>query len=164
MSNLKKFVSVAGKDANMAKMDECAICGWVIRTDKKPFDYKKGANQGTDNSKLVFTCSRTEQYKDKEGNWKNENHTSWFRVLAWGVKADELNDILQHNMKIRFTFRFEDRQYETKDGQKGSIAEFTIKDFTNIVFVGKNVDLEKFASENNLRYFAGSVDTTVDPF
>lgn len=159
MSDFKNvFVSVAGPSANLAKMDECAICGWVVRTDASPFKYKKGANQGTDNSMLRFSVSRNEQYKDKEGNWKKEAHTSWFRVIAWGRKADDLNEVLKHNMKVRFTFRYVTHTWKDDNGVQHSMDQFEVIDFTNIMFMGKDVNLEKFANDNNLRYFSGIMD------
>jgi len=55
------------------------------------------------------------------GEWQEQ--TSFFNVVAWGTLGENAAASLQKGHRVVVTGRLEQRQYETKEGEKKSVVE-----------------------------------------
>ena len=68
-----------------------------------------------------FTVAVNRNYKDPNGEWKEE--TEWFRVVAWAALAERTAENLRKGRKVYVEGRLQTRQWEDKDGQKRYTTE-----------------------------------------
>lgn len=62
----------------------------------------------------------------KDGEWTEQ--TSYFNVVAWGPLAEHAATSLTKGARIIATGRLEQRNYDTKDGEKRTVVELVADD------------------------------------
>src|SRR5512143_4135150 len=68
-----------------------------------------------------FTVAVNRNYKDGNGEWQEE--TEWFRVVAWGPRAERTAEYLRKGRKVYVEGRLQTRQWEDQSGQKRYTTE-----------------------------------------
>jgi single-strand DNA-binding protein len=77
--------------------------------------------------KANFRMATTENYKDAQGNKKEE--TQWHNIVAWGKQAEILEKYNQKGSELMLEGKIVYRNYETKEGEKRYITEIEVRDF-----------------------------------
>lgn len=62
----------------------------------------------------------------KDGEWTEQ--TSYFNIVAWGPLAEHTAASLTKGARIIATGRLEQRNYDTKDGEKRTVVELVADD------------------------------------
>ena len=61
--------------------------------------------------------------------WQNkqtqewDEKTSWFNITCWGTLAENVAASLDKGLRVVVTGRLEQREYDTKDGEKRNVVE-----------------------------------------
>jgi single-strand DNA-binding protein len=76
-------------------------------------------------AKLVIMTS--ERKRTPEGEWVN-GETSFHTCSAWRQMAEAITEGLKKHDQVVATGRYEQRKYETKEGEKRSTWEVTLDD------------------------------------
>jgi len=103
--------------------------------------------QGTALCKM--SIATTEKRKNVTGEL--EEHTTWFRVTAWGRQAELANEYLAKGRQVYVEGRLRLEEYIDREGQKRFSAEVSA---TEIQFLGNRTDspganvVEEVASAN----------------
>jgi len=103
--------------------------------------------QGTALCKM--SIATTEKRKNVTG--EPEEHTTWFRVTAWGRQAELANEYLAKGRQVYVEGRLRLEEYIDREGQKRFSAEVSA---TEIQFLGNRTDspgtnaVEEVASAN----------------
>jgi single-strand DNA-binding protein len=101
--------------------------------------------QGTALCKM--SIATTEKRKNAAGEM--EEHTTWFRVTAWGRQAELANEYLAKGRQVYVEGRLRLEEYTDREGQKRFSAEVSA---TEIQFLGHRTELsgatEAVASAN----------------
>jgi len=103
--------------------------------------------QGTALCKM--SIATTEKRKSVSGEM--EEHTTWFRVTAWGRQAELANEYLAKGRQVYVEGRLRLEEYTDREGQKRFSAEVSA---TEIQFLGHRTDapganaVEEVASAN----------------
>jgi len=103
--------------------------------------------QGTALCKM--SIATTEKRKNVTGEL--EEHTTWFRVTAWGRQAELANEYLAKGRQVYVEGRLRLEEYIDREGQKRFSAEVSA---TDIQFLGNRTDspganvVEEVASAN----------------
>ena len=103
--------------------------------------------QGTALCKM--SIATTERRKNVTGEM--EEHTTWFRVTAWGRQAELANEYLAKGRQVYVEGRLRLEEYTDREGQKRFSAEVSA---TEIQFIGHRTDaagakvVEEVASAN----------------
>lgn len=93
-------------------------------------------NLGTDPELIEFDKTKTlarfrvatdESYKSKEGEWVNK--TTWHNIVAWGPNAVRCKEQLKKGSKIILNGKLRNDIYETKQGEKRSKTEVSLRQF-----------------------------------
>src|SRR5215813_11134652 len=90
--------------------------------------------QGTALCKM--SIATTEKRKSVAG--ETEEHTTWFRVTAWGRQAELANEYLAKGRQVYVEGRLRLEEYIDREGQKRFSAEVSA---TEIQFLGHRSDL-----------------------
>jgi len=105
-------------------------------------------------ARVRFGLASTRRVKDRET-------TSFYDVVCFGKTAENVNESLQKGAGVVVTGRLEVRDYEKKDGTKGTIAEIVADDVGALlrfatVSITKNVknDAPAFAGVSKSEYEA----------
>jgi single-strand DNA-binding protein len=85
--------------------------------------------QGTALCKM--SIATTERRKNAEG--ETEEHTTWFRVTAWGRQAELANEYLAKGRQVYIEGRLRLEEYTDREGQKRFSAEVSASE---IQFLG----------------------------
>jgi single-strand DNA-binding protein len=71
-----------------------------------------------------FSVAVNQSTKNQQsGEWVEA--TDWFRVSVWGDRAERAAENLRKGARVLVDGRFRTREYETKDGRKGTSLEIT---------------------------------------
>jgi len=89
--------------------------------------------QGTALCKM--SIATTEKRKNVTG--ETEEHTTWFRVTAWGRQAELANEYLAKGRQVYVEGRLRLEEYTDREGQKRFSAEVSA---TEIQFLGNRTD------------------------
>jgi single-strand DNA-binding protein len=89
--------------------------------------------QGTALCKM--SIATTEKRKNVTG--ETEEHTTWFRVTAWGRQAELANEYLAKGRQVYVEGRLRLEEYTDRDGQKRFSAEVSA---TEVQFLGHRTD------------------------
>jgi single-strand DNA-binding protein len=89
--------------------------------------------QGTALCKM--SIATTEKRKNSTG--ETEEHTTWFRVTAWGRQAELANEYLKKGRQVYVEGRLRLEEYTDREGQKRFSAEVSA---TEIQFLGNRTD------------------------
>jgi single-strand DNA-binding protein len=89
--------------------------------------------QGTALCKM--SIATTEKRKNVTG--ETEEHTTWFRVTAWGRQAELANEYLTKGRQVYVEGRLRLEEYTDREGQKRFSAEVSA---TEIQFIGHRTD------------------------
>jgi single-strand DNA-binding protein len=89
--------------------------------------------QGTALCKM--SIATTERRKNVTG--ETEEHTTWFRVTAWGRQAELANEYLTKGRQVYVEGRLRLEEYTDREGQKRFSAEVSA---TEIQFLGQRTD------------------------
>jgi single-strand DNA-binding protein len=89
--------------------------------------------QGTALCKM--SIATTEKRKNVTG--ETEEHTTWFRVTAWGRQAELANEYLTKGRQVYVEGRLRLEEYTDREGQKRFSAEVSA---TEIQFLGQRND------------------------
>ena len=89
--------------------------------------------QGTALCKM--SIATTEKRKNVTGEM--EEHTTWFRVTAWGRQAELANEYLAKGRQVYVEGRLRLEEYTDREGQKRFSAEVSA---TEIQFLGHRTD------------------------
>ena len=90
--------------------------------------------QGTALCKM--SIATTEKRKNVTG--ETEEHTTWFRVTAWGRQAELANEYLAKGRQVYVEGRLRLEEYTDREGQKRFSAEVSA---TEIQFLGQRTDM-----------------------
>jgi single-strand DNA-binding protein len=90
--------------------------------------------QGTALCKM--SIATTERRKGVSGDM--EEHTTWFRVTAWGRQAELANEYLAKGRQVYVEGRLRLEEYTSREGQKRFSAEVSA---TEIQFLGHRTEL-----------------------
>jgi single-strand DNA-binding protein len=90
--------------------------------------------QGTALCKM--SIATTERRKGASGEM--EEHTTWFRVTAWGRQAELANEYLAKGRQVYVEGRLRLEEYTDREGQKRFSAEVSA---TEIQFLGHRTEL-----------------------
>jgi single-strand DNA-binding protein len=90
--------------------------------------------QGTALCKM--SIATTERRKNSAGEM--EEHTTWFRVTAWGRQAELANEYLAKGRQVYVEGRLRLEEYSDREGQKRFSAEVSA---TEIQFLGHRGEL-----------------------
>ena len=82
---------------------------------------------GEGRTRVKFSLATNESYKDKNGN--RAQKTEWHNIVAWGKKAEVINEYLKKGSKIMVEGKLTSRAYENKDGEKRRIMEVHLNSF-----------------------------------
>jgi len=72
--------------------------------------------------KLTFGVAVNHYWSNADG--EKQEKTSYFNVVAWRQTAEDCARVLQKGMRVMVNGRFEQRSYETTEGEKRSVVEF----------------------------------------
>lgn len=72
------------------------------------------------NAQCTFSIAVNRRWKNNQG--EQQEHTSWFNVVAWGQLGQNAAASLSKGTRVIVTGRLETRDYE-KDGQKRTVTE-----------------------------------------
>jgi single stranded DNA-binding protein len=98
----------------MAADNQTTIAGNLVETPELRF-----TNTGTPVTNLrVAVTQRIHQ----EGEWR-DGETSFFKVNVWRGQAEHLADSLSKGDRVMVTGRLRQRNWETPEGEKRSVAE-----------------------------------------
>jgi single-strand DNA-binding protein len=89
--------------------------------------------QGTALCKM--SIATTEKRKNIAGEM--EEHTTWFRVTAWGRQAELANEYLSKGRQVYVEGRLRIEEYTDREGQKRFSAEINA---TDIQFLGQRAE------------------------
>ena len=78
-----------------------------------------------------FSVATSERRKNTVGEM--EDHTTWFRITAWGRVAELANEYLAKGRQVYIEGRFRLEEYTDRDGQTRHSAEVTA---TEVHFLG----------------------------
>ena len=106
--------------------------------------------QGTALCKM--SIATTEKRKNVTG--ETEEHTTWFRVTAWGRQAELANEYLTKGRQVYVEGRLRLEEYTDREGQKRFSAEVSA---TEIQFLGHRTDMP---GANAAEAVAGANQTT----
>ncbi len=106
--------------------------------------------QGTALCKM--SIATTERRKNVTG--ETEEHTTWFRVTAWGRQAELANEYLTKGRQVYVEGRLRLEEYTDREGQKRFSAEVSA---TEIQFLGQRTDTP---GANAAEAVAGANQTT----
>jgi single-strand DNA-binding protein len=71
-----------------------------------------------------FSVAVNQSTKNQQtGEWVEA--TDWFRVAVWGDRAERAAENLRKGTRVLVDGRFRTREYETKDGRKGTSLEIS---------------------------------------
>lgn len=71
-----------------------------------------------------FSVAVNQSTKNQQtGEWVEA--TDWFRVSVWGDRAERAAENLRKGTRVLVDGRFRTREYETKDGRKGTSLEIS---------------------------------------
>ncbi|HYL40859.1 MAG TPA: single-stranded DNA-binding protein [Candidatus Binatus sp.] len=71
-----------------------------------------------------FSVAVNQSSKNQQtGEWVEA--TDWFRVSVWGDRAERAAENLRKGTRVLVDGRFRTREYETKDGRKGTSLEIS---------------------------------------
>jgi single-strand DNA-binding protein len=102
-----------------------------------------------------MSIATTERRKDVTG--ETEEHTTWFRVTAWGRQAELANEYLAKGRQVYVEGRLRLEEYTDREGQKRFSAEVSA---TEIQFLGYRTDA---ASANAAEAVASANPTSAPP-
>ena len=107
--------------------------------------------QGTALCKM--SIATTERRKNSAGEM--EEHTTWFRVTAWGRQAELANEYLAKGRQVYIEGRLRMEEYTDREGQKRYSAEVSA---TEIQFIGHRSEaMEDVASASQSQAMAPAV-------
>jgi len=102
-----------------------------------------------------MSIATTERRKDVTG--ETEEHTTWFRVTAWGRQAELANEYLAKGRQVYVEGRLRLEEYTDREGQKRFSAEVSA---TEIQFLGHRTDA---AGANTAEVVASANQTPAPP-
>jgi single-strand DNA-binding protein len=76
---------------------------------------------------LEFSLAENHSKKNQQGGW-DEDGTTWRRVSIWDKKAEALGEVLKKGDRVIVTGSERIREWEGKDGAKGTSLELTARD------------------------------------
>jgi single-strand DNA-binding protein len=113
--------------------------------------------QGTALCKM--SIATTERRKNATG--ETEEHTTWFRVTAWGRQAELANEYLAKGRQVYIEGRLRLEEYTDREGQKRFSAEVSASE---IQFLGHRTEgLEEMAGASQSITPAGTPAITSSP-
>jgi single-strand DNA-binding protein len=112
--------------------------------------------QGTALCKM--SIATTEKRKNVAGEM--EEHTTWFRVTAWGRQAELANEYLAKGRQVYIEGRLRLEEYTDREGQKRFSAEVNA---TEIQFLGQRTEPINTAAEADQTEVTGSTHSKKAP-
>jgi single-strand DNA-binding protein len=112
----------------MSSFNKITIVGYLGRDPELRY-----TPQGTALCKM--SIATTERRKNVTG--ETEEHTTWFRVTAWGRQAELANEYLSKGRQVYIEGRLRLEEYTDREGQKRFSAEVNASD---IQFLGHRTD------------------------
>lgn len=112
--------------------------------------------QGTALCKM--SIATTEKRKNVAGEM--EEHTTWFRVTAWGRQAELANEYLAKGRQVYIEGRLRLEEYTDREGQKRFSAEVNA---TEIQFLGQRTEPINTAAEVDQTEMTGSTHSKKAP-
>lgn len=109
----------------------------IGRLGKKPEIQKVG----NDYSITRFSIATNENFKDKNGQWKE--NTQWHSVYAWGKTAERIVQMAEKGNELMIEGKLVNRSYE-KAGEKRYSTDIEISDF--LLLAPKNSDKNTVAA------------------
>lgn len=73
-----------------------------------------------------FSVATTERRKDQSGEF--QDHTTWFKVVVWGKKAETANQYLAKGKQAYIEGRLRQQEYTDRDGNRRTSLEVTVSD------------------------------------
>ena len=112
--------------------------------------------QGTALCKM--SIATTEKRKNVAGEM--EEHTTWFRVTAWGRQAELANEYLAKGRQVYIEGRLRLEEYTDREGQKRFSAEVNAAE---IQFLGQRTEPINSAAEADQTEVTGSTHSKKAP-
>ena len=81
-----------------------------------------------------FSLATSDYYKNNKG--EKVEDTQWHQVVAWGKKAELVNDYLKKGNEVAVEGKLTHRSYETNGGEKRYITEINMNEM--VMLGGKN--------------------------
>lgn len=78
-----------------------------------------------------FTLAVSRTWRNQNG--QNQDQTSFINCVAWGRTGETIAQYVKKGSPLLVSGRLDQRSYDDKDGNKRSVVEVTVEDFT---FVG----------------------------
>jgi len=107
--------------------------------------------QGTALCKMSIATTE----RRKNGAGETEEHTTWFRVTAWGRQAELANEYLAKGRQVYVEGRLRLEEYTDREGQKRYSAEVSA---TEIQFLGHRSDSP---GENAMKEMASAGQSSI---
>lgn len=77
-----------------------------------------------------FSLATSSQYKNAEG--EKVKDAQWHNIVAWGKTAEIAEKYLKKGSKVAIEGRLNNRQYESKSGEKKYITEVVVDELLMI--------------------------------
>lgn len=74
-----------------------------------------------------FSIATTEKWKDSEGN--KQEHTEWFRCVAWGKQAEILAEYAKKGALLFVSGPLRTEKWKDKDDNERETPKLTIREF-----------------------------------
>jgi single-strand DNA-binding protein len=74
-----------------------------------------------------FSVATTERRKDQSGEF--QDHTTWFKIVIWGKRAELANQFLTKGKQVYIEGRLRQQEYTDRDGNRRTALEVTASDF-----------------------------------
>ncbi len=103
--------------ANVNKVELVGFAG----QDAESKDIKNNMKIG------FFSLATSESYRTKTGEWAS--NTSWHRIVLWNENATKATEEVRKGSRVSLTGKLNYRTYETKSGEKRTIAEVIATSF-----------------------------------
>ncbi len=75
-----------------------------------------------------FTLAVTRTWRNQNG--QNQDQTSFINCVAWGRTGETIAQYVKKGSPLLVSGRLDQRSYDDKDGNKRSVVEVTVEDFT----------------------------------
>jgi single-strand DNA-binding protein len=103
----------------MASFNKITIVGYLGRDPELRY-----TPQGT--AVCSFSVATTEKRKDKAGEM--QDHTTWFRITAWGRQAEVANQYLAKGKQVYIEGRLRQEEYTDREGKVRTSLEVFASD------------------------------------
>jgi single-strand DNA-binding protein len=74
-----------------------------------------------------FSIATNESYRNQNGD--RITHTEWHNCIAWGPKAEVINNLFRKGKQVALRGKLIHRSYDDKDGIRRYVSEVQIEEF-----------------------------------